>query len=211
VPKAGDTFAFRLTCTEWLSGRVLLDVREQCIKPRQVTPDSRLAFFNATFLVEIYATPTARPEVDAGRILVPSLFVNTGGFRGTWEVLGNVAVDPTQVDFPPVLAMRGVKPHLNWGELLITLTSTEGADELRIFGTVHGSGLIPATCMVALGRGAELDPMDYKNPSALGLGSSDLRFSPHEERVFAAAGLGKRGTYYDEALAHGFDLARFYA
>lgn len=212
MPKVGDTFAFRLTPSEWLSGRVLLDVREQCIKPRRVKPESELAFFNAAYLVEIYATPTARAEVDASRVLVSSMFVNTGGFKGEWEVLGNVPVDPTAVDFPSALVQRGVKPHLSWGEIsLPTSLSGEESMELRVRGTVHSAGMVPPTCLVELGRGAELDPVQFTNPSALGLASTDLRFSPHQERVFAAADLASRGTYYEEALARGFDLARFYA
>jgi hypothetical protein len=212
MAKVGDTFAFRLTEREWLGGRVLLDVRAQCIKPRRVAPDSQLGFFNAAFLVEIYATPTARPEVRADRVLIASMFVNTGGWKGDWQVLGNVAVDPTKVDFPPALVQRGVRPHLSWGELsLPTTLSPEEADAMQVSSTVHGAGLVPPTCLVALGRADELDPVEYPNPSVLGLASTDLRWSPHEARAFAAAGLPARGAYYDEARARGFDLARFYA
>ncbi len=212
MAKVGDTFAFPLTSREWLGGRVLLDVGAQCIKPGRVNADSELGFFSKAFLVEIYATPTAQLEVCAEEILVPSMFVYPGGFKGDWQVLGNVAVDPTQVDFPPALLMRGSGPHLSWGELsLPTTLAPEEAHAMRVLGTVHAAARVPATCLVELGRAAELDPAIYRNPSALGLASSDLRRSPHADRVFAAAGLADRGAYYEEALARGFDLARFYA
>ena len=45
MAKVGDTFAFPLTPREWLSGRVLLDLRAQCFKPGLVGPDSELGFF----------------------------------------------------------------------------------------------------------------------------------------------------------------------
>jgi hypothetical protein len=191
---------------------VLLDVRAQCFKPGHVRPDSELGFFSKALLVEIYATPTSQPEVRAEEVLVPSMFVYPGGFKGDWQVLGNLAVDPTRVDFPPALLMRGAGPHLSWGELSLPTTLTpEEAHAMRVLGTVHAAAGVPATCLVEVGRGAELDPAIYSNPSALGLASTDLRRSPHAERVFAAAGLARRGSYYEEALARGFDLARFYA
>jgi immunity protein 26 of polymorphic toxin system len=212
MAKVGDRFAFRLTSREWLSGRVLLDVGAQCIKPKRVQADSELGFFSAAFLVEIYATPTAQPKICAEEVLVPSMFIYPGGFKGEWQVLDNVAVDPTQVDFPPALLMRGTGPHLSWGELSLATTLTaEEADAMHVRGTVHGAGLVPAICLVELGRGAELDPVDYPNPSLLGLASSDLRRSPHAARALAAAGLVNWGAYYERALARGFDLARFYA
>lgn len=212
MPKAGDTFSFRLNAAEWLSGRVLLDVKAQCVKPRKVAPDSQLGFFNAALLVEMYATPTPEPAIDASRVLVPSMFVSPGGFKGDWQVLGNQPVDPTAIEFPPALVLRGIRGALTWGEILLE-SSLPGAeiDGLRISSTVHGAGLVRAVCMVALGRGAELDPLEFPNPSVFALGHSDLRFSPHRDRVFESVGLAKHGSYHEEALARGFDVRRFFA
>jgi hypothetical protein len=211
MSRVGETFAFPLTPREWLSGRVLLDVKAQCVKPKRLNPDSALGFYSQACLVEIYATPTAQPEVRAEEILVPSMFIYYPGSKGDWQVLGTVAVDPTRVDFPQALIHCGITPHLTWGELSLPITLTyEEADAMHVRGSVHGAGLVPAKCMVALGRGGELDPVVYPNLPYLSLASTDLRRSPHADRVFAAAGLADRGTYYEEALARGFDLARFY-
>ena len=118
LPKAGDIFCIPITRSEMVNGRVLLDVRAQCIAPRRVAPDSQLAFFDETLLVEVYAETVSKPRVATGKILISSLFIDAGHFAsGTWPVVGSVPVDPVAVDFPAATVAQNARPYLSWGEI----------------------------------------------------------------------------------------------
>lgn len=211
--RAGDIFSVPITRTEFLSGRVLLDVESQCIAPRRVKPHSQLAFFNGTMLAEIHGTPMPAPGIADQRILFSSIFLPASGFTsGRWQVIGHKPVDPTQVDFPAALTLiGGPRPHLTWGELALPIAiSVAELERLDISPTLHTSEL-DQMCLVALGRESEVDRSRYRNLDVLRLDHSDLRFSPAGPDLFTRAGLPAQPRYFDEALARGFDTRRFYA
>jgi hypothetical protein len=210
-PQPGDRFTFQILPGEYLSGRVLLDVESQCVAPRRLSADAPMSYFGEAVLVEIYGASMAAPGVDASNLLLPSLFLTIAGFSGgRWKVIDNQAVDPAKVDFPATTLYVQARPHLTWGELSLPIEmSGEEYERLTQRPIVHTSTL-DLLCLVALGRETEVNPKRGPRPDLLRLGHHDLRFAPAGAEVFARAGLGDRGTYYDEALRRGFDTRRFY-
>jgi ribosomal protein L40E len=211
IARAGDQFCFEIRKREFLSGRVLLDVETQCVAPQRVKPNSRLAFFNGGMLLEIYAESMRKPGINDSKVLVPSLFLPASGFSsGHWKVLGHKDVDPKTVDFPMSLVLVGPHVHFSWGELALPMKMTFAEmQEIGVRPTFHTSTL-DLLCLVALGREAEVDKKRAPDPEQLRLERSDLRFLPLLGELLERAGLPPRPNYFDEALARGFDLRRFY-
>jgi hypothetical protein len=57
--KHGDIFAVQLPNQQCLFGRILLNVKEQCVKPKLLEPGPSLTFFGGSLLISIYAEQRA--------------------------------------------------------------------------------------------------------------------------------------------------------
>jgi hypothetical protein len=57
--KHGDIFAVQLPNQQYLFGRILLNVKEQCVKPKLLEPGSSLTFFGGSLLISISAEQRA--------------------------------------------------------------------------------------------------------------------------------------------------------
>ena len=62
--KSGDVFVFQMTDDEWVGGRVILDVKRQCIQPRLLKDHSPLASFNGAILIEVYRSISQSPAIE---------------------------------------------------------------------------------------------------------------------------------------------------
>jgi hypothetical protein len=209
--KAGDVFAIPIGKKEFLSGRVLLDVETQCATPGRLRTDSPLVFFASAMMIEVHATPVAKPAVADDRVLIPSIFVTASALTsGRWKIVGQRPVDPSAVDFPPALTMVGPTPHLAWGELQLPIDlSVAEMERVDVSPTLEMSR-VDQIALFLLGREQEIDRKRVRNPDILRLDRSDLRFHARREELFARAGLPAQPRYYGEALKRGFDLRRFY-
>ena len=208
--ETGDLFSFPVTDREWAAGRVLLDVKKQCVQARRLPPDSPLLFFGGALLIEVY-TPDVSAEASAERAdaILPGIFVAPP--RDDWPALARRPVDPTQVEFPMGLLGGGSTVVFEWGEVSIRLAlSTEEADPMKISPPIVFPIDLPAYCLHRLNRTAEIDR--ERNPSldALDLSTRDLRFALHRDRILHLAGVEPGARYYDVAFRSGHDTRRFY-
>jgi hypothetical protein len=212
LPKAGDIFCLPLTPTEWLSGRVLLDIGRQCVAPHRLPAGSPLANLGDTLLVEIHGEPVREPCLANERILVPSAYVSTSSFaNGGWTVIDESSLNPEAVSFPATLTGGVPTASVIWGEVsLRTAISIPEFVKLGFLRTVHQGNRVPAKCLVELGRADELDPARHPSPDALRFSNNDLRLSEKGREIMANAGLPPNPRYYDEAAARGIDTRRFY-
>lgn len=210
--KTGDLFALPLPTGEFLCGRVVLDVKRQCVRPRRLKAGSMLAFFDGAILVEVYRETTRTPTARRSELLVPGEFIDARSIvSGAWRVVGHEPVDPTRVEFPEGLKLIGMDPHLVRGEVALRLDMpAEEMQQLDIYPTITGSGLIGDICLYYLGRAQESPNRETRAPSDLTLDHSDLRFSEHRERIYRLAGADPRESYFEFSLRHGHDIRRFY-
>ncbi|MGH9463763.1 MAG: Imm26 family immunity protein [Vicinamibacteria bacterium] len=211
--KAGDLFSFPLPADEFMCGRVQLDVKNQCVKPRLLPAGSMLSFFDGAILVEVYRDTSKAPFAARSELLLPGIFIDGKPLAsGAWRVMGYEAVDPAKVEFPEGLKLLGPHAHLVRGEVYLPLKmSGEEMMELDIYPTITGSGLLGDICLNCLGRAKESPNYESLTESERSLAHSDLRFSEHRERIYQLAGADPREPYFEFALRRGFDIRRFYS
>ena len=211
--KTGDLFSFPLPTGEQMAGRILLDVKRQCIQPRRLTPSSPLAFFNGSLLIETYRQTSPEPVREASsEVLIPGLFTDPRSLEsGRWTVTGSRDVDPAEVDFPQALFLAGPKVHFVWGEISLPARLTYADfQRIDIAHTIEPSGILGEICLYHLGRSGEIGNPALQDVELRNLAHGDLRFSPHKKEVYASLDEDVRGSYYEVALRLGQDLRRFY-
>jgi hypothetical protein len=205
---AGDLFALPLPGGEYVTGRVMLDVKRQGIVPRRIREGSPLGFAGDSLLLEIYDNVARDPSPGRSALLVPGIWVYS---LGRWPIVGHLEIDPTTVSFPQALLESGLVAHLVWGDLLLPIPGMS-LDEYQSIAVRHSMmpprGL-PEIVLQLLGRGAEVRE-GVLSPTERTLADSDLRFSPHQRRVFELLNEPPEEPYYSFALRHGSDTRRFY-
>ena len=73
--KPGDIFSIPVSGDSYVFGRVLLDVKNQCIKPKLVDPMSRFSTYVSSVLVEVYRELSKTPVLTLADVLIPGVFV----------------------------------------------------------------------------------------------------------------------------------------
>ncbi len=210
--RTGDLFAVALPRGQFLTGRILLDVARQCVKPRLLPEGSPLGFFNGCVLVELYRDVGPEPLTRPTRRLVNGAFFGPQSLdSGRWRIVGHVAVEPREVEFPAGLVVSGIKVLLRWGELTLKTNLTgNDFDRIPVRQTILPSAAVAEIALHLLGRDAEVENPSFSKPELRGLEDDDARFSPMCERIFGSVGLTGAESYYDLAKGQGLDLARFY-
>jgi len=210
--RTGDIFSFPLPNGEYLSGRILLDVKQQCVRPKRLKPDSPLGFFSNTLLLETYTRTSSTPSAAPSEVLIPGVFMDAGSLQsGLWEIVGHQEVDPTTVEFPESLLNLGPHPHFVRGEILLPLGLTSGdLARINVYRTIEPSSMLGEKCAYYLERlsspeSAALPPGDIRS-----LAGSDLRFSEYRDEVYQALGQDKDQSYYEMSTRLGHDIGRFY-
>ncbi len=208
----GDLFTFPLPTGGQLSGRIMLDVNRQCVRPKLIAPGSMLSFFGRSLLLEIYAEAVTPPLARRPGLLVPGLFMDSGYLAvGEWEIVGHETVDPATVEFPEALVAQGPHARFVRGEVNLPL-ALEYEDVRRIgaYRSIVPSSALGDICAFYLGRAADPDAPALPPGDVRSLAGSDLRFSPHRDEVYRALGEDPDEPYDRFAKRHGYDLGRFY-
>jgi hypothetical protein len=200
--RAGDVFIVELPGEMELACRALLDLKEQCVKPKLLQTSSPLAFYADALLHEVY-----RGLQSASGRLLPTIFT----WSGSMKIIGHQTVDPEMVDFPQGLLLQGPRPHFTWGELELPLSlGVADVRRINISPPIQGIETIRELALHALGRKAEIDSRAYRNPEVFSAAKLDLRLSAHRDEVHALLGKRVGSRYYETALRYGYDLKRFY-
>lgn len=208
----GDLFAFQLPTEEWMFGRILLDIYQQCIKPDLLETGSPLASFPKALLVEIYETVSDSPRpADLTNRLIPGMFVTPGSFQNDqWQIVGHQDVNPETVEFPEALINKGRGAHFVRGEISLPIDlSFQQVQELNVYLTEHPSGRIGQICLYHLNRKEEIN----KPPKIIelsNLGRSDVRFTAYRHSIYHKLNEPEHQSYFEMALRLKYDLRRFY-
>jgi hypothetical protein len=210
--RAGDIFAFELVNNEWLCGRVMLDIKQQCIKPRLLKPDSPLVSFNGYLLVDVYRDVFEKPTAAQSEILIPGVFVSTGSLEsGSWPIVGYDEIDPTQVEFPESLGGRGRQNLFIRGEITLPIDlSFAEINRLNVYSAMYPSRILNEICLYHLGRANEIDNPRLRDVELRSLSSSVLRFTEHRSEIYRLLGKDETLSYYEMSTQLGHDIRRFY-
>jgi RNA polymerase subunit RPABC4/transcription elongation factor Spt4 len=211
--KAGDIFALELPTGEFMTGRVLLDVKNQCIRPKLLSSDSRLGFFNGYVLTEVYRQTFSKPTAERSEVLIPGVWTDSGSLKdGDWQIIGYEDIDPTKVEFPEAFIIRGSRTILFLrGEIKIPIEMTyEEYEQLRVRNTKGASGLLGEICLYYLGRKDEINDPDLVDVELRSLKHSDLRFNEFRSEAYRRLGEDENISYFEMSQKYGFDIRRFY-
>jgi hypothetical protein len=204
----GDAFVLALPDGRFVPGRILLDVRRQCVKPGLVEEDSTLMPFDGTLLVDLYDAVTDTPVYQRDAPLIPGIFVMRTAFRsGVIPIIDHEEVDPLQVAFPESIMYHYGKRKLLRGEVHVPLPEDDEAlAQFDLYPGIFPTEQLPDICeaLLALPRtdaeGALPDVPEL----------SDLRFSSRRKMVYEAIGEDPEQSYADMAVRYGYDITRFY-
>jgi Immunity protein 26 len=211
--KAGDIFALELPSGEYMTGRVLLDVKNQCIRPKLLQSGSPLGFFNGYVLTEIYRQTFSKPTAERSEILIPGIWTDSGSLkRGRWNIIGYEEIDPTKVEFPEAFILRGSRTILFLrGEIKTPIEMThEEYDQLRVRNSMNASGCLGEICLYYLGRKDEINDPDLVDVELRSLKHDDLRFNEFRSEAYRRLGEDENISYFEMSLKHGYDIRRFY-
>ncbi|ACK72523.1 sugar efflux transporter B [Gloeothece citriformis PCC 7424] len=207
--KHGDIFTFQLPNQKYIFGRILLDVKKQCIKPKLIDPNSPLSFYEGTILVEIYQALSENPTFTPSEILIPGFFLDPEPIKaGEWKIIDYQEVDPLQVEFPETLALVNGRQSFQRGEIILILPQKLDEDETyKIYPTITSPYALPKICLYQLGLTELLNPAQLKT---MNLKRYDLRFSEHRSEIYQMLNENENQSYYQMSKRLGHDITRFY-
>ena len=210
--KAGDIFTFKLPTNEYMCGRIMLDVKQQCIRPKLLKPESPLTFFNSSLLVEIYKSTFSEPTANRSEVLIPGVFIGSTFLEsGEWSIMAHENVDPEEVEFPESLVAQGLRAQFIRGEIALDIDlKEEELQRLNVYRTKKPSGFLGEICLYYLGRADEINNPRLQDIELLSLKDSDLRFTKHRSEIYHLLGEDENQSYYEMSTRLGFDIGRFY-
>ena len=168
----------------------------------------RLIFFSDCYLVAVYKDITDTPVLKSREFIIPGSFIYKSSFNRKnkdameWVYYDHEDINYQELEFPEYLISSNDKICLQRGELSIPtgLTRTQYENEFNITGSKTG-GINYSNALLLQGLPAYKERIDY----------SDLRLLPElRKKLYEMIGEDPDTLYYELALKHGKDLARFY-
>ncbi|AMS32695.1 hypothetical protein AEM42_10440 [Betaproteobacteria bacterium UKL13-2] len=210
--QTGDIFTFKLSTDEYMCGRIMLDIKKQCVRPKLLPPDSPLYFFNGSLLVEIYKSTALKPVINRSEILIPGIFLGSDCLEsGTWSIIGHQDVNPQEVEFPEALIGHGLRAQFLRGELALNIDlKEEELKKINVYKTKKPSGILGEICLYQLGRADEITNSWVHSIEVFNLNSSDLRFSQHRSEIYRLLGEKENQSYFEMSSRLGYNIQRFY-
>ena len=167
-----------------------------------------LDFFSDCYLVAVYKDIADTPVLKSREFIIPGSFIYKSSFNRKnedaikWVYYDHEDINYHELEFPEYLISSNDKICLERGELSIPtgLTRTQYENEFNITGSKTG-GINYSNALLLQGLPAYKDRIDY----------SDLRLLPElRKKLYEMIGEDPDMPYYELALKHGKDLARFY-
>jgi hypothetical protein len=207
----GDVFAVPLPNGLFIFGRVMLNVA-RCVKQRLIPEGSPLGGFNRECLVQMYQHLSPLPEYVPSPVLIPGAYVWPDELGTGWPIVAHGHVDCRMVEFPECLSgfnhEEGETAFIA-GEIFIPIPISNGEYiDLDVQYTVFPPVTWGYNCLHMLGR-EDIIPEKWRR--GLGLADSDLRYSPHRDRIYQYLPFDKDLSYWEKQEQLGHSLERFYA
>jgi hypothetical protein len=210
----GDIFYVQVN-GKYIFGRILMDINDRVLK---FEADHKYKFYGGCYLVEIYKGIYDDPQLIATDIIMPCELAfkdcfYSGQYKVEWVLYEHQPVDYRKLDFPEELE-TGDNGFLDFRKFDICLpTQTLYHDffpstlNQKYTGGMHFSyySLVDD----ALHRQGRDDLMRAK--TTYFLSDTSLIYQSYDRMNFyRQIGEDPNQSYYEMALKHGFDLARFY-
>ena len=207
--KEGDIFyVYNDYYKKFFFGKILADIMNRFIKRANEGLLWPLDFFSDCYLVAVYKDLADTPVLKSREFIIPGSFIYKSSFNRKneddikWVYYDHEDINYYELEFPEYLISSNDKICLQRGELSIPtgLTRAQYENEFNITGSKTG-GINYSNALLLQGLPAYKERIDY----------SDLRLLPElRKKIYEMIALDPDTPYYELALKHGKDLARFY-
>ena len=207
--KEGDIFyVYNDYYKRYFFGKILVDIMNRFIKRANEGLLWPLDFFSDCYLVAVYKDIADTPVLKSREFIIPGSFIYKSSFNRKnkdaikWVYYDHEDINYKELEFPEYLISSNDKICLERGELSIPtgLTRAQYENEFNITGSKTG-GINYSNALLLQGLSAYKKNIDY----------SDLRLLPElRKKLYEMIGENPDTPYYELALKHGKDLARFY-
>jgi len=207
--KEGDIFyVYNDYYKRYFFGKILVDIKNRLVKQANEGLLWPLDFFSDCYLVAVYKDIADTPVLKSREFIIPGSFIYKSSFNRKnedgikWVYYDHEDINYQELEFPEYLISSNDKICLERGELSIptSLTRAQYENEFNITGSKTG-GINYSNALLLQGLSAYKKNIDY----------SDLRLLPElRKKLYEMIGENPDTPYYELALKHGKDLARFY-
>lgn len=207
--KEGDIFyVYNDYYKRYFFGKILVDIMNRFIKRANEGLLWPLDFFSDCYLVAVYKDIADAQVLKSREFIIPGSFIYKSSFNRKnkdaikWVYYDHENINYKELEFPEYIVSSNDKICLQRGELSIptSLTRTQYENEFNITGSKTG-GINYSNALLLQGLPAYKKNIDY----------SDLRLLPElRKKLYEMIGEDPDMPYYELALKHGKDLARFY-
>ena len=207
--KEGDIFyVYNDYYKRYFFGKILVDIMNRFIKRANEGLLWPLDFFSDCYLVAVYKDIADTPVLKSREFIIPGSFIYKSSFNRKnkdameWVYYDHENINYQELEFPEYIISSNDKICLQRGELSIPtgLTRAQYENEFNITGSKTGS-INYSNALLLQGLPAYKKNIDY----------SDLRLLPElRKKLYEMIGEDSDMPYYELALKHGKDLARFY-
>ena len=189
-------------------GKILVDIKNRLVKRANEGLLWPLDFFSDCYLVAVYKDIADAPVLKSREFIIPGSFIYKSSFNRKnkdameWVYYDHEDINYQELEFPEYIVSCNDKICLQRGELSIptSLTRTQYENEFNITGSKTG-GINYSNALLLQGLPAYKKNIDYSN----------LRLLPElRKKLYEMIGENPDMPYYELALKHGKDLARFY-
>ena len=207
--KEGDIFyVYNDYYKRYFFGKILVDIMNRLIKRANEGLLWPLDFFSDCYLVAVYKDIVDTPVLKSREFIIPGSFIYKSSFNRKnkdameWVYYDHENINYKELEFPEYIVSCNDKICLQRGELSIPtgLTRAQYENEFNITGSKTG-GINYSNALLLQGLPAYKKNIDY----------SDIRLLPElRKKLYEMIGEDPDMPYYELALKHGKDLARFY-
>jgi len=207
--KEGDIFyVYNDYYKKFFFGKILVDIKNRLVKRANEGLLWPLDFFSDCYLVAVYKDIADMPVLKSREFIIPGSFIYKSSFNRKnedsikWVYYDHEDINYKELEFPEYIVSSNDKICLERGELSIptSLTRAQYENEFNITGSKTG-GINYSNALLLQGLPAYKKNIDY----------SDIRLLPElSKKLYEMIGEDPDMPYYELALKHGKDLARFY-
>ena len=207
--KEGDIFyVYNDYYKKFFFGKILVDIKNRLVKRANAGLLWPLDFFSDCYLVAVYKDIADMPVLKSREFIIPGSFIYKSSFNRKnedsikWVYYDHEDINYKELEFPEYIVSSNDKICLERGELSIptSLTRAQYENEFNITGSKTG-GINYSNALLLQGLPAYKKNIDY----------SDIRLLPElSKKLYEMIGEDPDMPYYELALKHGKDLARFY-
>ncbi len=208
--KIGDLIRVKLLNGRYMWVHVLFDVQSVIQEKKEINYYNYFYFYASCYLVDIYSQISFDEELLDDTIFIKGIFVPRKHLEKE-TIISNIPVDYRQIDFPETTGGYDSDNWLSKGELALGKIPQRKIDKWnnRFNGDFSDIYSIADTVLYMQNRKSEMQRTNYSDDWEHIPG--DFRYHPkYRKKVYKIIKEDPNLSYYELALKHGFDLARFY-